>query len=62
MDTEGRNLQDLLQQAEQLTADMHGEEELPRVHRSLRQMIEVGDKFYSKVTHTTSKEAADVKA
>ncbi|XP_014680771.1 PREDICTED: nuclear pore complex protein Nup93-like [Priapulus caudatus] len=62
MDAEGRNLRDLLQQAEQLTADMIGEEELPRIRRNLHQMIDAGDKIYSRVMHASSREAADVKA
>ncbi|KAG1675942.1 Nuclear pore complex protein Nup93 [Nymphon striatum] len=56
---------DLLQQAEQLTADMNGEEELPRVKRSLRQIMEVGEQLWTKTAHTgmTSTDATtDVRA
>ncbi|XP_063617418.1 nuclear pore complex protein Nup93-like [Cydia splendana] len=39
----------LLQQAEQLTTEIEGNEELPRVERSLGQVLEASQELYSKV-------------
>ncbi|GBP06032.1 Nuclear pore complex protein Nup93-1 [Eumeta japonica] len=42
----------LLQQAEQLTTEIEGNEELPRVERSLGQVLEASQELYSKVTQS----------
>lgn len=39
----------LLQQAEQLTTEIEGNEELPRVERSLGQVLEASHELYSRV-------------
>lgn len=39
----------LLQQAEQLTTEIEGNEELPRVERSLGQVLEASQELYSRV-------------
>ena len=59
MDMEGFG--DLLQQAEQLTADMDNGGELPRVTRNLHQIMEIGDRLWSK-TAQVSQDSTDVKA
>lgn len=52
---------DLLQQAEQLTADMDGNE-LPRVERNLRQILDAGQQLWSRTTQAVSRDTSDVKA
>ena len=52
---------DLLQRAEQLTADMDTGSELPRIERNLPQLAEAGQRLWSK-TATSLSEGADVKA
>lgn len=42
----------LLQAAEQLTTEIEGNEELPRVERSLSQVLEASQELYSRVTKT----------
>ena len=39
---------DLLQQAEQLTADIESGGELPRIERNLHQLAEAGDRLWKK--------------
>ncbi|EDO27569.1 predicted protein, partial [Nematostella vectensis] len=55
------NFSDLLQQAEQLTADMDSGWELPRIDRNLHQLAEAGQRLLSR-SSTTAGERADVKA
>lgn len=54
------NFSDLLQQAEQLTADMDSGWELPRIERNLHQLAEAGQRLWSRTRATG--ETADVKA
>lgn len=42
----------LLHAAEQLATDVEGNEELPRVERSLGQVLEASQELYSRVTQT----------
>lgn len=53
--------QDLLQRAEQLTADMDTGSDLPRVERNLQQLAEAGQRLWSK-TATSLSDGSDVKA
>ena len=46
--TRGKSLSALLQEAEQLTVDIGGDEELPRVKRNLQQIAEAGQRLLSK--------------
>ena len=59
MDTGGFG--DLLQQAQQLTADMDSGIDLPRVDRNLRQISEMAEKMASKAP-TPGQESTNVKA
>ena len=59
MDTEG--FRDLLQQAEQLTADMDSGTDLPHVERNLAQILEAGQRLMTR-TAPASQDASDVKA
>ena len=52
---------DLLQQAEQLTAEMESGTDLPRVSRNITQIQEAGQRLLSKVA-PISQESTDVKA
>lgn len=52
---------DLLQQAEQLTADMDSGWELPRVERNLHQLAEAGQRLWSQTTGVAG-DSAQVKA
>ncbi len=52
---------DLLQRAEQLTADMDTGHDLPRVERNLPQLAEAGQRLWAK-TATLQAEGADVRA
>lgn len=49
---------DLLQQAEQLTADMDSGWELPRVERNLHQLAEAGQRLWAQTTGTAGDNAA----
>lgn len=52
---------DLLQQAEQLTADMDTGGDLPRIDLNLHQLAEAGTRLWSRTTGTVG-DSADVKA
>ena len=54
-------LSDLLQQAEQLTAEMDSGADLPRVERNLKQIMEVGQRLWTR-TAQTIQDSTDVKA
>ena len=56
-----QNFADLLQQAEQLTADIDAGEELPRVRRNLQQIAEAGQRLLDKTSGVLD-EGTDVKA
>ncbi|KAJ8920594.1 hypothetical protein NQ315_004733 [Exocentrus adspersus] len=43
---------DLLQEAEKLTSDLEGTTELPKVERSLKQVLEASNDLYSRVAQT----------
>ncbi|RZF45349.1 hypothetical protein LSTR_LSTR002792 [Laodelphax striatellus] len=51
-----RDFNDLLRQAEQLSAKIDGSEELPRVERSLRQVLDASQELWSKVATTGSQD------
>lgn len=59
IDTEG--FTDLLQQAEQLTADMDSGTDLPHVERNLQQILEAGQRLLSRTT-PASQDSTDVQA
>ncbi|XP_055955710.1 nuclear pore complex protein Nup93 [Patella vulgata] len=59
MDLEGFG--DLLQKAEQLTAEMDSGSDLPHVERNLQQILEAGNRLLSK-TAPVSQDSTDVKA
>lgn len=59
MDTDG--FRDLLQQAEQLTAEMDSGTDLPHVERNLAQILEAGQRLLTR-TAPASHDASDVKA
>ncbi|XP_066973938.1 nuclear pore complex protein Nup93-like [Macrobrachium rosenbergii] len=46
----GRNLQELLQQAEHLASNLNGGGDLPRVDRSLQQILHTGQQLWSRPT------------
>lgn len=47
---------DLLQEAEKLSTDIEGTSELPKVDRSLRQVLEASNELYSRVAQSGSKD------
>lgn len=51
----GRNLQELVQQAEQLASNLNGGGELPRVDRSLQQILHTGQQLWSRAAAPGSK-------
>lgn len=53
---------DLLQKAEELYATFETDVELPRVERSLQQILETGQKLWSKNQHAASEDAVNIKA
>ena len=59
METEG--FRDLLQQAEQLTADMDSGTDLPHVERNLAQILEAGQRLMTRAA-PPSHDATDVQA
>lgn len=56
-----RNLADLLQEAEQLTADIETGSELPRVRRNLQQIADAGQRLLSRAAGPVD-DSTDVKA
>ena len=48
MSRQARNLADLLQEAEQLTADIATGSELPRVKRNLQQIADAGQRLLNR--------------
>lgn len=59
MDT---SFDELLHKAEQLTADIDGDSELPRIERNLRQLLEAGEQLWSRTTTSASRQTNDVRA
>ncbi|XP_071957772.1 nuclear pore complex protein Nup93-like [Antedon mediterranea] len=53
---------DLLQQAEQLTAGVDSGSDLPRVERNIHQIVEAGQRLWSKTAQTGQPDTANVKA
>lgn len=49
-----RGLQELLQQAEQLASNLNGGGELPRVDRSLQQILHTGQQLWSRASAQTT--------
>jgi nuclear pore complex protein Nup93 len=47
---------DLLRSAEQLSAAVEGNEELPQVERNLRQLLEASNELWSRVTQTSTQD------
>ncbi|CAH1270686.1 NUP93 [Branchiostoma lanceolatum] len=60
MDTEGFG--DLLQRAEQLTADMDSGVELPRVERNLQQILDAGERLWSRTAQAAAQDQTDARA
>lgn len=60
--TSSNDFGELLHQAEQLTADIDDNGDLPRVERNLRQILEVGQQMWARTAQTASRDATDVKA
>lgn len=50
------DFKDLLQEAEKLTNDIEGATALPKVDRSLKQVLEASKELYSRVAQTGSKD------
>ena len=61
MDVEVGGFSDLVQQAEQLTADMDSGGELPRVERNLHQIMEAAARMATR-TPQLGQDSSDVKA
>ncbi len=57
-----KQLSDLLQEAEQLTSDIGGEDELPRVTRNLQQIAEAGQRLLSRTSARLPEDHTDLKA
>lgn len=56
MDTlEDHGLNDILQQAEKLTAEIDATNELPRVQRNLRQVLEAGQQLLNRAAQGVPK-------
>lgn len=47
---------DLLRSAEQLSAAVEGNEELPQVERNLRQVLEASNELWARVTQTSTQD------
>ncbi|KAM7288940.1 nuclear pore complex protein Nup93 [Ixodes scapularis] len=62
MDEDSAGFGELLQQAEQLTADIDGNTDLPRVQRNLKQILEEGQQLWSRTAQLSAKDTTDVKA
>lgn len=62
MDEDSAGFGELLQQAEQLTADIDGNTDLPRVQRNLKQILEEGHQLWSRTAQLSTKDTTDVRA
>uniref|UniRef100_A0A2R5LLL6 Nuclear pore protein n=2 Tax=Ornithodoros turicata TaxID=34597 RepID=A0A2R5LLL6_9ACAR len=62
MEEDSTGFGDLLQQAQQLTADIDGYADLPRVQRNLKQILEEGQQLWARTTQLAPKDTTDVKA
>ena len=60
--SKNKQLSDLLQEAEQLTCDIGGEEDLPHVTRNLQQIAEAGQRLLSRTSGRHPEDRTDVKA
>lgn len=60
MDTS--NLDDLLHKAEQLTAIIDGNVDMPRIERNIRQLLDAGDQMYNRTAASTTKDLNEVRA
>lgn len=60
MDT--TQLDDLVNQAEQLTAEFSGEASFPRVERNLRQLAEAGQQLWARTAQHAPRQTSDVRA
>ncbi|KAF7493076.1 Nuclear pore complex protein Nup93 [Sarcoptes scabiei] len=56
------NFDDLLHKAEQLTAIIDGNVEMPRIERNLKQLLEASDQMCARTTSSSAKDANDVRA
>lgn len=56
------NLDDLLHKAEQLTAIIDGNIEMPRIERNLKQLLEASDQMYARTSASSAKDANDIRA
>lgn len=61
MNSDSEGFTDLLQQAEQLTADMDSGTDLPHVERNLQQILEAGQRLLTRTT-PASQDNIDVQA
>ncbi|XP_022098079.1 nuclear pore complex protein Nup93-like isoform X2 [Acanthaster planci] len=59
---DGDSFEDLLRDAEQLTANVDSGGELPRVERNLHQIMETSQRLWTKTAQVGTPDAADVKA
>lgn len=62
MDVDATPFDDLVNQAEQLTAEFSAEPTFPRVERNLRQLAEVGQQLWSRTALHAPKQTSDVRA
>lgn len=53
---------DLLQKAEELRATFENDVELPRVERGLLQILETGQKLWTKSQHAANEDSVSMKA
>ena len=64
---EGETLQDLVSQAERMTAEISGELSFPRVERNMRQLAEAGQQLWTRTARGTASDpvgrsSSDVRA
>lgn len=62
MEEDSTGFGELLQQAQQLSADIDGYADLPRVQRNLKQILEEGQQLWARTTQLAPKDSTDVKA
>ncbi|RWS10504.1 nuclear pore complex protein Nup93-like protein [Dinothrombium tinctorium] len=59
---EGNAFEDLLFKAEQLTAEIDGVSQLPRIERNLKQLSDAGQELWSRTAFHRQRETSDVRA
>lgn len=56
------NIDELLQKAEKLRAEIDSNVDMPRIERNLKQLAEVGNELWSRTSYNNSRDSCDIRA